>query len=82
MTVATAFLAHSNYFQGCKHSGALLGRRLQMCESMQGAATVEVGPAPSDVGRFKDCTSAAAWEGQQQDGVPQTKTFRVQPGRA
>ena len=48
-----------------------------MCESMQGAATVEVGPAPSAAGRFKDCTSAAAWEGQQQDRVPQTKTSRV-----
>ena len=44
-----------------------------MCESVQGAAAGEVGLAPSDVGRFKGCTSAAAGEGQQQDGVPKPR---------
>ena len=39
-----------------------------MCESVQGAGAEEVGPAPSDVGRFKGCTSAAAGEGQQRAG--------------
>lgn len=44
-----------------------------MCESVQGAGAEEVGPAPSDVDRFKGCTSAAAGEGQQQDGVPKPR---------